>query len=170
MAVLKGKVERDKAPYTVKCETALTLCSVIPPATQAQKSAKLIWVCRVKYQGNPVKTEKFKMVFSAQGPVKPQQFSACSGHHRRVGRMPWSKCHPSHLLQDPTLNVGYAQDCIWRYIDTDMYICVYNCKHITHWIHSVSVCICLEMSRVQQKTRSVLPKLCIFLFCYLCHL
>lgn len=59
MAVLKGKVERDKAPYTAKCETAVTFCSVIPPATQAQKAA------------NPLRTEKFKAVFSAQGPVKP---------------------------------------------------------------------------------------------------
>lgn len=71
MAVLKGKVERDKAPYTAKCETALTLRSVIPPATQAQKSAKLIQVCNVKYQANPVRTEEFKTVFCAQGPVKP---------------------------------------------------------------------------------------------------
>lgn len=44
--------------------------------SKRKKSAKLLGVCRVKYLAAPVRTEKFKIVFSAQGPVKPQQ--ACA--------------------------------------------------------------------------------------------
>lgn len=134
MAVLKGKVERDKAPYTAKCETALTLHSVIPPATQAQKSAKLIQVCRVNYQANPVRTEEFKQCSVLKGQLSPYSSMPAVDITGGLDRVPWSKCHPSHLLQDPALNMGYAQDCILHKI-----------------AYSISFCICLEMLKSSAK-------------------
>jgi len=98
---------------------------------KTQKSAKLFWVRGVKDQADLVRTEKFKLVLSAQGPVKPQQCMcdwkwcysaiACSGHCRRATAGQGALIYmPSQLLHGSS--APYTKHRVRTTLHTDVYV------------------------------------------------